>query len=123
MSLIGALPNPIFMPAMRDIAAITNAFPALVTTTFNHGYITGSIVRLYVPLNFGMNQANWLTGSIIVTSSTQFTINVDTSSFDPFVIPVPAPNQPAFTPAQVTPIGEDTDTFASSFMNIITPIN
>lgn len=120
MPLAGAYPNPIFMPAMRDIAAITNAFPAVVTTTFAHGYLTGAIVRLYIPHNFGMSQANYIKAPIVVTSSTQFSILIDTSSFDPFVIPSVQPGC-NLRPAQVVPVGEETYTFDSSFMNIITP--
>lgn len=120
MPLVGAYPNPIFMPAMRDISAITNATTAVVTTTFDHGYLTGAIVRLYIPHGFGMTQANRKKGSIEVISSTQFSITLDTSSFDAFVIPSVQPGW-NLTPAQVVPIGEDTDTFDSSFMNIITP--
>jgi len=118
----GALVHPIYMPAMREIAAITNAFPAVVTTTFDHGYISGSICRLYIPLYFGMQQANRLKGSIIVLSPTTFSISVDTTLMDPFSIP---PLQPGsiWTPAQIVPIGEDTDTFDSSFENILIPLN
>jgi len=115
------LVNPIYMPALRDIASITQAFPALVTTTFDHGYITGNIVRLYIPKNFGMQQANKLKGSIAVQSPTSFTIAIDTTHMDAFVIP---PLQPGFnyTPAQCVPIGEDTDTLKSAFVNVLTPL-
>ncbi len=66
-----AYPNPIFQPAMRLIAAITNANPAVVTTTFAHLYLTGLIVRLDLPPAVGMPQANGMTGTITVLSPTK----------------------------------------------------
>lgn len=77
--------RPVFQKAMRIITAITNAFPASVTTSFNHNYITGMIVRLNIPMGYGMQQANQLYGPIIVTGNTTFTIDIDTISMDPFV--------------------------------------
>ncbi len=117
MPVQGFIITPYQIPAARGIGAITNAFPAQVTTTLNHGYITGAIVRLYVPPYCGMEQANRLKGSIEVTGATTFLIDIDTTHFDPFVAP------PAnLTPSQVVPVGEDTDTFESAFRNILQPL-
>ena len=117
----GAIVSPIFKPAVRDIASITNAAVAVVTTTFDHGYVDGLIMRLDIPLNFGMQQVNKLKGQIVVINSTSFYIAIDTSSFDPFVIP---PDQPGFnfTPAQCVPIGEIASTLDGAFRNILTPL-
>lgn len=82
-----ANPNPIFQPATRLIASITNANPAVVTTTFAHQYKDGTIVRLDIPPADGMQQANQLTGSITVLSPTTFAISIDTTQFAPFAIP------------------------------------
>lgn len=87
MSIL-AFPNPIFQPAMRIITAITNAEQASVTTSFDHLYLTGAIVRLDIPLGFGMQQANQKFGPITVTSPTTFTIAVDTRQFDAFALPL-----------------------------------
>lgn len=120
MPYYGALPNPIFMPAVRDIIAITNAFPLSVTTSFTHSYLSGLIVRLKIPHYFGMEILNNVQGSILVTSSTTFTMNIDSTNFDPFVIPDPQPGS-LYTPAQVVPIGEDADILTQSFVNVLTP--
>lgn len=121
MSIVGADPNAYFFPASREIAAITNAPVAQVTTTFAHGYVTGIILRLYIPPAYGMTQANFLSGTIEVTSPTTFTITIDTSKFDPFV--VPAPNQFYInSPAQCVPFGEENDTLEAAFRNILTPL-
>ena len=94
---------PVYQPAMRIIASISNANPAVVTTTFAHQYLTGTIVRLNFPPGYGMEQANQLTGEIVVTGSTTFSINIDTTLFDPFIVPLGA-----LQIAQTVPIGEDT---------------
>ena len=85
---ISAIVDPLFQPAMRQIVAITNAFPALVTTSFAHNYPNGTIVRLNIPPYFGMLQADTLTGTIANNGNpSQFLINIDTTLFSPFVIP------------------------------------
>jgi hypothetical protein len=101
--LIPALPYPQFQPAMRIITAITNGNPAVVTTSFNHQYQTGLIVRLDIPENYGMQQANQLFGPITVIDNITFSIPIDTTLFDPFVVPLPALT---LTQAQAVPIAE-----------------
>lgn len=112
-----ANPDPIFQPAMRIVSAITNANPAQVTTTFAHQYITGTIVRLYVPPNCGMNQINHLEGEIVVNSPTTFLIDIDTTLFDPFAIPDPIPY--GFTYPQVVPTGEINAILTAATQNVL----
>lgn len=120
---IFALQNPVYEPAMRVILSITNAFPALVTTTIdgvvpaNHDYITGTIARLDIPTGFGMTQANQLFGSITVVSPTTFTINIDTRPFDVFAMPVNWPYSQQ--KAQVVPIGEDNSILTAAVQNVL----
>jgi hypothetical protein len=121
MQYQNALVSPTYMPAVRDIAAITNAPQALVTTTFPHSYISGLIVRLIIPNNFGMTLVNQSQGTITVTSDTEFTIDIDTTQVDPFVIPAVQPGN-NYTAAQVTPIGEIAAILTGSFVNVLTPI-
>ena len=75
---------PVYQPAMRIIASITNAFPAVVTTTFAHQYVTGTVVRINIPPGFGMQQINQQTAQITVTGSTTFSLPINTTSFDIF---------------------------------------
>lgn len=96
--------NPPFKPAMRLVTAITNANPALVTTNIPHLYTSGIIARLYVPDDFGMVQANQLFAPVTVINSTQFTIAIDTLSFDVFS----NPGTNLQKTAMVVPIGEVT---------------
>lgn len=116
-----ANPNPVYQPAMRLIAAITQSFPATVTTTFAHQYVSGTIVRLDIPLADGMQQADQFEGPINVTSSTQFTIPLDTTEFDPFAIPGSPPPYVNIC-AQVVPLGEVTETLAASTVNVLGPL-
>lgn len=106
---------PVFYPSMRIITAITQNFPALVTTSFNHGYASGLIIRLVIPLGFGMQQANDLYGSITVTSPTTFTITVDTTYFAPFIVPVSGPASLQY--AQAVPFGEVSSTVYQATVN------
>ena len=108
---------PVFQPVMRVVTAITNAFPALVTTSFAHNYVTGTVVRLIVPPGFGMTQANQLYAPIIVTSSTQFTIAIDTTQFTPFTTPSVYPQTSQY--AQCIPFGENNDILTAAYQNVL----
>lgn len=121
MPYYAAIPTPMFQPAVRDIVAITNSFPVSITTSFDHLYLTGLILRIVIPFNFGMQGLNKHKGSIIVTSPTTFTMEFDTTNLDPFVIPTQPPMQPLSNPAQSVPVGEDADILTQSFVNVLTP--
>ena len=86
---------PTFQPAVRIISAITNDFPALVTTTFAPGqvnsgnqYESGIRIRLEIPRQYGMYEADQLFGQITVVDSNNFTIDIDTRYFTAFSVPV-----------------------------------
>ncbi len=120
MSTCYADRNPIFQPAMRIVAAITNSNPATVTTTFAHQYKTGTIIRLDIPPADGMQQINGMTFPILVTGATTFTIPVDTTNFDAFAIPG-APSPHANTCALSVPVGEVTATLLAATINVLNP--
>lgn len=87
--VVSAQTNPTYQPARRIIENITNARIASVTTTFAHNYLDGEIVRLIIPKEFGMFQADKLKGTITVTGNTTFDIDIDTRKFDSFItVPV-----------------------------------
>lgn len=110
-------PNPDYYPAMRLIAAITNGNPAVITTTFAHGYGTGIIVRIVVPKADGMEQINGMTGTITVTGDTTFTIDIDTTYFEAFAIPGVYPPHTDIC-ALVIPIGEVNETLLYASRNV-----
>ena len=109
--------RPVFQPAMRIISAITNAFPAAVTTTFAHQYVTGTIIRLDIPKGYGMVQANQLFGPITVTGDTTFTIPIDTTHFDAFTTPASYPL--SYQSAQSIPTGEVNETLLAATVNAL----
>jgi hypothetical protein len=109
--------NPVFQRAMRVISSITNDYPAVVTTTFDHQYLTGLIVRLNIPKGYGMTQANRLYAPIIVTGDTTFTIDIDTRYFDVFAYPGTFPENQQY-PLTI-PVGESNDTLLNATQNIL----
>lgn len=116
MSIL-ATQYPVYQRAMRIISSITNAYPAVVTTSFAHQYETGMIVRLNIPKGFGMQEANSKYGKIVVTSSTAFTIDLDTTYFDPYVISAVFPY--SYQSGQVTPMGEINTMLTSATQNVL----
>lgn len=111
---IQAQPFPTFKPSMRIITNITNGNPATVTTSFAHGYSTGLIIRLILPSGYGMEQANQLFSDITVVDTTSFTIDLDTTWFQPFVTP---DEQTQY--AQAVPIGEINSTVYLATKNVL----
>ena len=103
--------NPLFYPTKRYIVNISNATQAVVTTSVNHGYVVGQSVRLYVPPQFGMTQANGLLVNINAVAASFFSVNLDTTAFTPFVYP--GAGAVPFTPASVIPVGEETDALSN----------
>jgi hypothetical protein len=110
--------NPVFQPSMRIITAITNSNPAVVTTSFAHQYITGTIVRLDIPPADGMQQANQFFGPILVLSPTTFSVPLDATSFTPFAIPISPPSY-VNTCAQAVPIGEVSAILTAAVQNVL----
>ncbi len=73
-------------------------------------YISGQLVKLTVPSTYGMYQANGLTGKITAVNGLQFTLNIDSSGFDPFVVPVSTAEQPA----SLAPAGSQNLTYGNT---------
>ena len=110
--------NPTFQRSMRLIDSITNSFPAQVTTSFDHDYGTGDIVRLNIPKWYGMHQADKLVGTITVTGSDTFTIDIATQNFNPFTITLPVPWYVNSYP-YVTPVGEVNANLSGATKNVL----
>ena len=107
--------TPIFQPAMRIVTNITQANPAVVTTNIPHNFLNGEIVRLYVPYDFGMVQADYLFAPITVLSATTFSIAIDTTLFYPY-------NNPGTNLSQTSmaiPIGEITSQIYAAETNTL----
>jgi hypothetical protein len=98
------LPGTIQIPSSAKIVAATNSNPMQITVVFNpitqtNTYIAGQLISLFIPYNYGMWQANGLTARILNVSGTDFTLDVDSRGFDPFVVPATG------TPAVMSPSG------------------
>lgn len=95
------LPPVILIPSSLLITNITQSSPMIVSvaignsTTEANTYIVGMAVRLFVPVTYNMYQANNLVGTIIAINGLEFTLNLDSSQFDPFIIPSGNVEQPA----------------------------
>ena len=95
------LPPVITTPSSLVITAITQSLPMIVTISISNTsteantYIVGMAVRLMVPVSYGMYQANNLVGTIIAINGNEFALNIDSSPFDPFVIPFVTSEAPA----------------------------
>ena len=109
--------NPYMKPAAKLIFAIANSDPLQVTTTTNHEYVTGTIVRLVVPQICGMPEVNDVWGEITVTGVNTFTMQINATGYEPFAIPI-APNPHDNTCAQVIPIGEANNILTAALQNV-----
>lgn len=95
------LPPVIQIPSSLEVTAITQSLPMVVTVAIGNvstevnTYIVGMAVKLFVPKTYGMYQANNLVGTITAISGSNFTLNLDSSQFDAFIVPTGNVLQPA----------------------------
>lgn len=115
---------PTYQPALRFILSITQTNPLVVTTTFDgttagdNQYESGLIVQLLIPRGFGMVQLNQVTAPITVLTSSTFSMPIDATNLDPFVIPAIQPGNFG-TVAQVVPVGEITEIVSQATRNVL----
>ncbi len=100
------LPGTIAIPSSLDITAMTQSYPMIATVviddvTQSNTYIPGQLVRLTVPKSYGMFQANQLTLKILMVVGNDLYLDIDSTYFDPFVVPMST----AETPASLAPAG------------------
>lgn len=101
------LPPVIQIPSSLLITNITQSNPMVITVAIGNStteaitYIAGMNVKLTVPITYGMFQANNLIGTILSINGLNFTLNLNSSLFDAFVIPSGNVTQPA----SISPFG------------------
>jgi hypothetical protein len=117
MCPISAIVSPVFQPAMRIVTAITRSFPASVTTSFAHNYKSGLIVRIDIPPGYGMQQINQQVGTIVVTGTTTFDIDINTTYYDSLTTPTTY-REMAQLP-QVVPVGEVNSQLNQATRNVL----
>ncbi len=106
------LPGTIQIPSTLLITGISNSAPMIMTTTYDpvtavNTYIAGMVVKLLVPHSYGMYQANGLFGKILSVSGSTFTLAIDSTNFDSFVVPTGNVEQPA----SIAPSGSNNTQF------------
>lgn len=115
----------IIIPSSLLVTNITTSSPMVIsvaignTTTEANTYIVGMAVKLFVPVSYGMYQANNLVGTITDISGLNFTLNLDSSQFDAFVIPPPTGE----TPASIAPFGSRNLTYDNQTANTVPYMN
>lgn len=106
--------NPLYYPPVRIITAITQATQAVVTLSVTHEYKVGQKILFTIPTvtstTYGMTELDGVEATIVAidTTANTITVDVDTSGFTAFAFPLTASYAQGFTPAQVSPVGQNT---------------
>ncbi len=92
-----------FMPSMFFIEDILRGVSTLVTTSSNHNYVIGQLVRLLIPFGYGSRQLDGKQGYVVsIPSFSQVLVNINSQVCDAF-IPNPSIEK---TKAQILAIGD-----------------
>lgn len=115
--------QPYFYPRRRFITKMSQATNMLVTMSVTHGYQVNQKVRLVVPAEFGMTQANGLLATITAVgvadssgSTNTISLDVNSSAFSAFAWPA------SFVGyfgqfAEVVPVGDNTPVLTGATLN------
>lgn len=110
--------DPIFYPRWRNIVNITQANPAVITTSVQHGYTVGQKIRVNLPSSsFGMTQINGMEAIVTAVTASTITTNIDASAFTAFTFALPA-SYP-FTMPTINPIGMDMGTAITGAVDLL----
>lgn len=117
-----ANPDPTFQPAYRLITSISNATNAVITTSFDHDFVTGLVVRLMIPEATGMSPINQLFGTVTYIDATSFSIAIDTNKAGTFAIPTSTMSSDPRVDicALAVPIGSDNSLISAATRNVLT---
>ena len=83
-------PSPV-VPGMLLVSAITNSNPMIISVidSIYNTYVIGQLVHLSVPQSYGMVEADQKTGEILEINNLDFTVDINSTQFSPFVAPNP----------------------------------
>jgi hypothetical protein len=108
------LPGVIAIPSTLEITAITQTNPVVITVSADseqtNTYIPGQNIKFLVPVTYGMWQINGKVAQITAVNGQEFTVNINGSQFDPFVIPAPG----SLGPATIAPFGSQNLQFSNT---------
>lgn len=75
-----------YAPSRFEIEDITKGQSTIVTTTEDHNYVIGQLVRITIPAAYGMYQINENQGVVVsIPSSTQVELQIDSSFYDTYI--------------------------------------
>ena len=102
---LGLFNSGTYTPPTLNLSGVSQNSALIATTTVPHNYVVNQEVQFFIPPQWGMRQLNGLTGVVLaIVSPTQFQVNINTTTFDAFVVPtVTLPT--VIDPAQVAGIG------------------
>ena len=100
-----------FVPKRREISDVTNAFEPTVTTTEEHGYEVGQLIRLHVSDRYGMTIDGETATVLSIPTTTTFTCNYDTRSSNTYTTPTYSDGN-GFTQSHVVPITGEANNIA-----------
>lgn len=95
------LQGVVTIPSSLLITAITRSYPMVITVEIgdesvaDNTYIAGMCVKFFIPKSYGMQQANGLTGTITAINGSDFTIDLNSTYFDVFSVPIGNVEKPA----------------------------
>lgn len=90
-----------YMPSRYEISAIANGQTTTITTSTDHNYVIGQLVRIHIPPTFGIRELNEQKGYVIlIPAANQVTVDIDSSFFNSFVSSI------ATTKPQICAIGD-----------------
>lgn len=114
---------PEFTPRRLLITNMSQAAQMIVTISVTHDYVVGELIRLVVPAEFGMVEANDLRAEVVAIGAADgsgftntITLDIDSSAFTAFAFPASA--AVPFTFPQVVPFGDDNQASLAATNNI-----
>lgn len=109
------------IPSSLLILDITRSFPMVLTvfvqTPFPvaNTYFVDMAVKLYVPITYKMFQANGLIGKILAINGDVFALDIDSTNFDAYVIPMTSVE----APASISPYGSQNLQYNNNNINTV----
>lgn len=129
----------LYAPGVSDISAISLGATTVVTTCAPHNFVVGQEVAFRIPAAWGTTQLNSLPNVVIpgspvygfvtvVNSSTQVTVNINSTGYTAFTAPTVAQVLAGLAPAQILAVGDNNSGsnqfgFNSPVVNGVSTIN
>jgi hypothetical protein len=92
-----------YQPSRFEIANIVTGSQTTITTSEDHNYVLGQLIRVLIPIAYGSTQISGKTGYVTsIPATDEVVVSINSQGCAPFVVsPSYAPN-----PAQIIAIGD-----------------